>query len=140
VAWLTCKEKPNEKGQIEMETAAFVLTLLVAAEHVYIMLLEMFFSSGRAAQRTFRLSADFLSNPRVKTLFANQGLYNGFLAAGLVWGTLFASEQDGSTIQMFFLSCVIIAAVFGAFTSNMGILFKQGFPAIAALVCVWLTL
>lgn len=119
-----------------METLAVILTLLVAVEHVYIMLLEMLFSTSSAAQRTFKLPNEFLQNPRVKTLFANQGLYNGFLAAGLVWGALIAPEAYQDTVRLFFLSCVIIAAVFGAMTSNKGILIKQGLPAIVAAVVV----
>lgn len=123
-----------------METVAVILTLLVAVEHVYIMLLEMLFSTSATAQRTFHLSKDFLVNPRVKTLFANQGLYNGFLAAGLVWGALLAPENYQDTVRLFFLTCVIIAAVFGAFTSNKGILFKQGLPAIIATIFVVLAM
>lgn len=119
-----------------MEILGIIFTLLVAVEHVYIMLLEMLFSTSKTAQRTFGLTEDFLKNPRVRTLFANQGLYNGFLAAGLLWGTVFAPASYNTSIQLFFLACVIIAAVFGAITSNKGILIKQGLPAMIAIVFV----
>lgn len=123
-----------------METLAVIFTLLVAVEHVYIMLLEMVFSTSKAAQRTFGLTEEFLKNPRIKTLFANQGLYNGFLAAGLFWGVLFAPTSHHTSIQLFFLACVIIAAAFGAITSNRGILLKQGLPAILAMIFVLLSM
>lgn len=123
-----------------METLAVIFTLLVAIEHVYIMLLEMLFSTSKTAQRTFGLTEDFLKNPRVKTLFANQGLYNGFLAAGLFWGALFAPASYNQSIRLFFLACVIIAAVLGAITSNKGILVKQGLPAVVATIFVVLSM
>lgn len=121
-----------------MEVLALGLTLLVALEHLYIMGLEMFASGSRTAQRTFNLPAEFLADRRVKTLFANQGLYNGFLAAGLIWGALIAPEAYAFQLQVFFLGCVIVAAAYGAVTSNKGILIKQGLPAIVALIVVLL--
>ncbi|MNH94809.1 hypothetical protein D3C73_474350 [compost metagenome] len=104
------------------------------------MLLEMIFSTSKAAQRSFGVTEDFLKDPRVKTLFANQGLYNGFLAAGLFWGAVFAPASYNTSIQLFFLACVIIAALFGAVTSNRGILIKQGLPAMIAIVFVLLSI
>ncbi|WP_214484994.1 DUF1304 domain-containing protein, partial [Bacillus sp. SM2101] len=107
-----------------MHLLAIIFTLLVAIEHVYIMILEMFFSTSRVAQKTFGVTKDVLEIPKVKTLFANQGLYNGFLAAGLFWGVLFVPDSSKIMIQLFFLICVIIASVFGALTANKGIFIK----------------
>ncbi|MEI5907400.1 DUF1304 domain-containing protein [Bacillus spongiae] len=123
-----------------MELIAFIFTLLVAIEHVYIMVLEMFFSTSKTAQRTFKVSEELLNHPKVKTLFANQGLYNGFLAAGLVWGLFFVPDSFEISVQVFFLLCVISAAVFGALTANKGILLKQGLPAILALLFILLSI
>lgn len=119
-----------------MKVLATFFTLFVAVEHIYIMFLEMFFSTTKVAQKTFRMTEDFLQNPRVKILFANQGLYNGFLAVGLFFGLYFFPAPFNTTIQLFFLICVLIAAVFGAITANIGILFKQGLPAILAIVSI----
>ncbi|WP_430510867.1 DUF1304 domain-containing protein [Gottfriedia solisilvae] len=122
-----------------MKVLATFFTLFVAVEHIYIMFLEMFFSTTKVAQKTFRMTEDFLQNPRVKILFANQGLYNGFLAVGLFFGLYFFPAPFNTTIQLFFLICVLIAAVFGAITANIGILFKQGLPAILAIVSILFT-
>ena len=72
-------------------------------------------------------------------MFANQGLYNGFLAAGLIWGLVLGLNPIGYMVQLFFVICVVIAAIFGGFTSNKSIIVKQGFPAVlalAALLCM----
>ncbi|MEH7351153.1 DUF1304 domain-containing protein [Gottfriedia acidiceleris] len=122
-----------------MKVLATFFTLFVAVEHIYIMFLEMFFSTTKVAQKTFRMTEDFLQNPRVKILFANQGLYNGFLAVGLFFGLYFFPAPFNTMIQLFFLICVLIAAVFGAITANIGILFKQGLPAILAIVSILFT-
>ncbi len=112
-----------------MEILAFILTALVALEHFYILYLEMFALSSPAARRIFRLSEQDLANPKIRVLFANQGLYNGFLAAGLMFSLLVQQV----TLTCFFLICVIIAAIYGAITANNGILFKQGLPAVLSL-------
>lgn len=124
-----------------MKILAIIFTLFVAVEHFYIMVLEMFFSSSKVAQKTFKMKKDFLENPRVKILFANQGLYNGFLAAGLILGVCFAQAPFNIIIQLYFLFCVIIAAIFGAITANnKGILFKQGLPAFLAVIFILLSM
>ena len=69
-----------------------------------------------------------------KSLAANQGMYNGFLAAGLVWGLFYPDPVIGRQIQLFFVICVVVAAVYGALTANKSILLKQGLPAILALI------
>ena len=114
-----------------MATLALVLTVLVALEHFYILYLEIFAIDSAAAKRTFGLTDEFLKEPKVKVLFANQGLYNGFLASGILFG-LFLEQNS---VIYFFLSCVIIAAIYGAFSANRSIFIKQGLPAILALIC-----
>ncbi|WP_242332228.1 DUF1304 domain-containing protein [Listeria monocytogenes] len=121
-----------------MAILAFILTFIVMIEHIYIMILEMFFANTKLAAKTFGVEKELLANKKVQTLFANQGRYNGFLAAGLVWGLFFAGAGFAETVQIFFLSCVVVAALFGGATSSKGILVKQGLPAVLALVAVLL--
>ncbi|MCQ9120270.1 hypothetical protein BKG95_08590 [Rodentibacter pneumotropicus] len=113
-----------------MEILAHILTALVALEHFYILYLEMFAIEGKSAKRIFGLTDDFIAQQKVKVMFANQGLYNGFLAAGIIFG--YAIQQ--MPVIYFFLTCVIIAAIFGATTANKGIFVKQGLPTVLALV------
>ncbi|MGM7683598.1 DUF1304 domain-containing protein [Cytobacillus sp. Hm23] len=122
-----------------MELFSIIFVLIVAFEHIYIMLLEMFYSTSRTAQKTFGVTKDVLEIPKVKILFANQGLYNGFLAAGLIWGLFFVPDSSKIMIQLFFLICVIIASIFGAMTANKGIFIKQGTPAILAVIFILLS-
>lgn len=111
---------------------ATLLIAVVAAIHVYILVLEMFLWDTKTGRKAFNLSADFARQTRV--LAANQGLYNGFLAAGLLWG-LWLGEQ-GVPVVVFFLICVMVAGVFGAVTASRKILYVQALPAVAALVRV----
>ena len=120
-----------------MQTSATVLALVVAVEHFYIMYLEMFKIPSPQAARVFGLPQEFMQQKRVQVMFSNQGLYNGFLAAGIVWAQFFAPENAQSSVTLLFLSFVIIAAVWGAVTSSKGILFKQGLPAVLAFLAVW---
>lgn len=115
-----------------MSWISILFALLVALEHYYILYLEMFQTTSKAAQKTFNLDAEFLADERVQTLFKNQGLYNGFLATGIVWGLFFAG--DSWSVVVFFIACVLVAAIYGAVTSSKQILFKQGLPAVAALL------
>lgn len=115
-----------------MQTAANIATLLVAALHVYFLILEMFLWCTPKGMKTFGLTPEFAAAS--KTLAANQGLYNGFLAAGLVWGVVLG--PPGNAIKLFFLSCVVIAGVYGAATANKKILFVQAIPGAIALVLV----
>lgn len=103
---------------------------LIAALHVYILVLEMFLWETPKARRAFGLSPEFARQTR--TLAANQGLYNGFLAAGLLTGILLGA--DGDTFKVFFLICIGIAGTFGAFTASRKIVFVQTVPAILALM------
>ncbi|MGE6630555.1 DUF1304 domain-containing protein [Bacillus sp. NPDC077027] len=113
-----------------------VLVGIVALEHVMIMLLEMFFIQSKMGKKAFNLPKHLEGDPNVKVMFANQGLYNGFLAAGLIWGLILGSNPVGYMIQLFFVICVVVAAIFGGFTSNKSIIVKQGVPAILALVAL----
>ena len=106
-----------------------VLTAIVALLHTYFMVLEMFLWTKPMGRRAFGLKADYAES--TKALAANQGLYNGFLVAGLVWGL--ALGDAGGALRTFFLGCVVVAGVFGAITVNKRILFVQGLPAAIAL-------
>ena len=117
-----------------------ILVGIVALEHIVIMLLEMFFMESKMAKKSFKLPKHLQQDPNVKVMFANQGLYNGFLAAGLIWGLILGSNTVGYMIQLFFILCVIIAAVFGGVTSNKSIIIKQGVPALLALIALMLAI
>ena len=115
-----------------MNVVAYVLVALVAALHLYFLVLEMFLWTKPAGRAAFGLDADFAE--QTKVLAANQGLYNGFLVAGLVWGLV---AQDDAVL-VFFLACVIVAGVYGAITVSSRILFVQAVPALLALGAVLL--
>jgi putative membrane protein len=117
-----------------MNLAANVLVSLVALLHLYFLVLELFLWDKPTGRRVFGLTPEFATAS--KGLAANQGLYNGFLVAGLVWGLL--SGAAGRPIEIFFLSCVLVAGVFGAATVNRRILFVQAVPAALALALVLL--
>jgi putative membrane protein len=112
------------------------LVALVAALHVYFLVLEMFLWTKPLGLRTFRNSPEKAADSAV--LAANQGLYNGFLAAGLIWGLIQRNAGFGFEIKVFFLLCVITAGVYGAATVSRRILFVQAAPAAIALVLLWL--
>jgi putative membrane protein len=113
------------------------LVALVALLHLYFLVLEMFLWQTPRGLKTFRMTPERAEITAV--LAKNQGLYNGFLSAGLVWGLLAPADMTRS-IETFFLSCVIVAGVYGAATVGRSILFVQAMPAAAALACVWLGL
>lgn len=115
-----------------MDVVAYVLVGLVAALHLYFLVLEMFLWTKPLGRKTFGNTAEFAEATQV--LAANQGLYNGFLVAGLVWG-LVAQRWD---VCVFFLGCVIVAGVYGAITVSRRILVVQAVPALLALVAVLL--
>ncbi|GAB3023813.1 DUF1304 domain-containing protein [Bowmanella dokdonensis] len=110
-----------------MSTLSFLMVLLVALLHLGFLVLEMFLWDKPTGRKVFRLTAEQAA--ATKVLAANQGLYNGFLAAGLVWG-LVMSEPS---IQGFFLACVAVAGIFGAATVNKRIFVVQALPALVAL-------
>ncbi|NUP10702.1 MAG: DUF1304 domain-containing protein [Polyangiaceae bacterium] len=113
-----------------MTLLANVLTTLVAVFHVGFMVLEMFFWNHAVGQRVFQLPPDVLASSAV--LAANQGLYNGLLAVGLLWST-WTSKRD---VQAFFLGWVVVAGIFGAATAKLSILFTQALPGAVALAFV----
>ena len=113
-----------------MATAAFASTVLVALLHVYFLVLEMFLWTKPYGRRVFGLTPEKAEMTR--SLAANQGLYNGFLAAGLAWGLSLGA--DGQAIKQFFLGCVIIAGIFGAATASRKILYGQAVPGAIAML------
>ena len=115
-----------------MSIAADAVVLLVALLHVWILVLEMFLWTTPTGRGVFGLDPEFAQDTRA--LAANQGLYNGFLAAGLGWGLL-AARTD---VQLFFLACVVVAGIFGAATVSLRILLVQALPAAVSAVAVLL--
>ncbi|TXI50864.1 MAG: DUF1304 domain-containing protein [Lysobacter sp.] len=115
-----------------MSTIALALIAVVALLHAYFLVLEMFLWTKPLGLKTFRNTPEKAEVTRV--LAANQGLYNGFLAAGLIW-SIVAQKTD---VALFFLGCVVVAALYGAYSVNKRIFFVQGVPAIAAILAVLL--
>ena len=109
---------------------AQILTIVVAVLHLYFLVLEMFLWTRPAGLKTFRNTPEKAEATRV--LAANQGLYNGFLAAGLLW-FMYTMQWN---VVLFFLGCVVVAALYGAWSVNKRIFFVQGVPAIAAIAAV----
>jgi putative membrane protein len=117
-----------------MQAAADILVALVALLHLYFLVLEMMLWDKPLGMKVFRMSAEKAA--MTKALAMNQGLYNGFLAAGLIWGLILGPA--GFAIKMFFLGCVVVAGVFGALTVSRRILWIQAVPAAAAIVLLLL--
>jgi putative membrane protein len=117
-----------------MSTAANAVVLLVALLHVYILVLEMFLWTTPRGRKAFGTTEAFAADSKV--LAANQGLYNGFLAAGLFWGL--ALGAGGQQVKVFFLLCVLVAGLYGAATANKRILFVQALPAAIGLALLLL--
>lgn len=111
-----------------------VLVAAVAAEHLFFLYLEMFAWTKPRTRRIFGTTAAFAKESQA--LAANQGLYNGFLAAGLIWGLLYPDPEVGRQIQIFFLLCVIVAALYGGLTVKRMIIAVQGGPALLALIAL----
>ena len=118
-----------------MQIAANIAVGLVAALHLYFLVLEMFFWDQPLGRRGFGLTPEFATAS--KSLAANQGLYNGFLAAGLVWGLSLGAAGD--SVKFFFLGCVIVAGIFGAATASRRILWVQALPGAIAAALVGLS-
>jgi putative membrane protein len=119
-----------------MTLAVNLVTALVAALHFYFMVLEMFLWTKPAGRKAFGLSLEQAQSTKV--LAANQGLYNGFLATGLLWGIFLGPA--GNHIKLFFLACVLVAGVYGAATASKKILFIQALPAAIGLVLLALSI
>jgi putative membrane protein len=122
-------------GENVMVILANILVAFVALEHIGFLTLEMFFWTSPTALRAFNLTPEFAKASQA--MAANQGLYNGFLAAGLFWGLL--SKNHGYAAKIFFLSCAIVAGIYGALTVKMSILYVQALPAAVALALVWIS-
>ena len=120
-----------------MEILSTILIAIVALEHLYIMYMEMF-AWETLGKKSFKGALkDELFTP-TKGLAANQGLYNGFLAAGLIWSLLINDSNWSTYVAQFFLSCVTVAGLYGAFTASRKIFFVQALPAILALLVLLL--
>lgn len=117
-----------------MKWIASVLIALIAVEHIYILWIEMFAwtTKGRATFKS--LPADLFESTR--KLAANQGLYNGFLAAGLIWALLIGDPLWAKNVAIFFLGCVVVAGLYGGITAGKAIFIKQMLPAAIALAAV----
>ena len=115
-----------------LSTVANVFVALLALLHVYILVLEMFLWTTKRGRRAFGTTAEFAEASKV--LAANQGLYNGFLAAGLGWGLW--QGPDGYATKLFFLGCILVAGLYGGLTATRKILFIQAIPAAIALALV----
>lgn len=123
-------------GGCKMIWIANGLVALVAALHVYFLVLEMFLWTRPLGLKTFRNTPEKARDSAV--LAANQGLYNGFLAAGLIWGLVHPDPAFAWQIKAFFLVCVIVAGVYGAATVSKRIAYVQAAPAALALILLWL--
>lgn len=116
-----------------MQYIAIILTAIVAIEHGYILWMEMF-AWESAGKKAFGKSLPPELFKPTKGLAANQGLYNGFLAAGLIWSLLIEAPVWAINIRLFFLACVAIAGLFGALTASKKIFFVQALPALLAII------
>jgi putative membrane protein len=115
-----------------MSMVANILVGFVALLHIGFLALEMFFWDHPFGRKRFKMTPEY--SKASASLAANQGLYNGFLAAGLVWGLI----ANDSAIKIFFLACVVIAGIFGAVTARRSILYIQALPALLALIAVFI--
>ena len=118
-----------------MNIASTVLIASVALLHVFFLVLEMFLYTKPFGRKVFRVSLEKANDSKV--LAANQGLYNGFLAAGLIWSVISSDGAAGKSLAIFFLTCVIVAALYGAYSVNKRIFFIQGLPAVLALMSLF---
>lgn len=115
-----------------MNLVANVLVILVAVLHLGFLALEMFFWDHPFGRKRFKMTPEY--SKASASLAANQGLYNGFLAAGLIWGLL----NSNPPVQIFFLACVVVAGIYGGLTTSKTILYVQALPGLLALIAVYL--
>lgn len=113
-----------------MNLIANILVVLVAVLHLGFLVLEMFLWDHPYGRKTFKMTPEY--SKASATLAANQGLYNGFLAAGLIWGLI----TSNIPVQLFFLICVVVAGIYGGFTAKRSILYMQALPGLLALLAV----
>lgn len=116
-----------------MSLAANVLIAVIALLHAWFLVLEMFLWDKPSGRKAFGTTPEFAAQSKV--LAANQGLYNGFLAAGLLWGLLLGPA--GLAIKSFFLGCVLVAGIYGGLTASRKILWIQAAPAVLGLILLW---
>jgi len=128
--------KRNFQKKTYMEILSKILIAIVALEHIYILWIEMF-AWTTTGKKVFRSIPKELFEP-TKVFAANQGLYNGFLAAGLIWSLFIQNAEWSKNVAIFFLACVIVAGIYGAISAQKSIFYKQALPAIIALVLVLL--
>ena len=119
-----------------MQTLITVLVVLIALQHLGFLYLEMFVWTKKLGRKVFHTTLE--EAEKTKVLAANQGLYNGFLAFGLLFGLFYVDVQAGVDITLFFLFCVFLAGVYGGISVTKRIFFIQGLPALVALVLLWL--
>lgn len=117
-----------------MAVLALILVALVALEHIYILVLEMFLWTSPRGMKAFNLSREQAASTKV--MAANQGLYNGFLAAGLIWALIHPDAAVAFQLKLFFLACVVVAGLYGGATASRKILFIQALPATLAMIAV----
>lgn len=117
-----------------MNIVVTALILFVAVLHCYFLVLEMFLWTKKQGLKTFRMTKE--KAEMTSDLAANQGLYNGFLAAGLFWSRLATSPEVGYQTAIFFLGCVVLAGIYGGYSVNRRIFFVQSIPAILAMICL----
>jgi putative membrane protein len=122
----------DQRRDSEISAVSKILIAFVALEHCYILWLEMFAWTTRGKRVFTSIPSDLFE--RTKVLAANQGLYNGFLAAGLVWSLVVQDAGWSKNIALFFLSCIIVAGIYGGASAHKSIFYKQALPAIAALI------
>jgi len=115
---------------------AIILVALVAVEHVYILVLEMFLWTSPRGMKAFGLKPEQAAQTRV--MAANQGLYNGFLAAGLIWSLIHPDADVAFQLKLFFLGCVLVAGLYGGATASRKIFVIQALPAAIAIIAVLL--
>lgn len=119
-----------------MKTIGFIIIGIIAIEHIYFLWLEMFAWETKGKE-VFKMLAPNLFKP-TKVLAANQGLYNGFLSAGLIWTFFISDDLWRFYISVFFLSCITVAGIYGALTASKKIFYVQAVPAIIALIFIHL--
>jgi putative membrane protein len=120
-----------------MSTLANIVIAIIALMHFWFLILEMFLWDKPAGRRAFGLTPEFAAQSKV--LAANQGLYNGFLAAGLIWGLILGNTPEGLHVKIFFLACVFVAGLYGGFTATRKVLWIQAMPALIGLALVLLS-
>lgn len=120
-----------------MSTLANIVIAIIALMHFWFLILEMFLWDKPAGRRAFGLTPEFATQSKV--LAANQGLYNGFLAAGLIWGLILGNAPESMHVKIFFLACVLVAGLYGGFTATRKVLWIQAAPALVGLVLVLLS-